>query len=250
MSTTRWHGRDLPLLERQCIWDRDLNRPGYRLVTAKPHHLEGEVFRAEQIKFLRHGIIAGGDYVPYEVCARVEVASGSTVAGTAAAFLPGSNSVSLAGSGASTLGSGGFWYVQRSLRIVLYGVMTTASSTPGTWTQDWKVDTTAGGTTGNSLGISAASATLATSITNGTWYLQGHITCRAIGTSGTLWGQAVAIPSASLMSATQVPLLMPATAPATATVDTTQNSFIKFVSTLGSASDNMNITMGFWEVLN
>jgi len=246
----RWCGYNVPLLKGGHVWDRDLNRQDYRLVTAKPHHLEAEVFRAEQVRFLRHGIIAGGDYVPYEVCSRVEIAAGATVAGTAAGFLPGSNSVALAGSGASTLGSGGFWYVGRSLRIVLYGVMTTAASAPGTWTHDWKVDTAAGGTTGNSFGISAASATLATSISNGTWTFTGHITCRSIGTGGTLFGDGVAIPSASLMSATQVPMLMPATAPATAAVDTTQNSFIKFNDTLGSASDNMNITMGFWEVLN
>src|SRR5262249_31619685 len=157
--------------------------------------------------------------------------------GTAAAFLPGSNSVALAGSGASTLGAGGFWYVGRSIRVVMYGVMTTASATPGTWTHDWKVDTAAGGTTGNSLGISAASAPLATSITNGPWKFEAHITCRSIGTSGTVFGDGVATPSASLMSATQVPMLMPATAPAAQTVDTTQNSFIKFNDTLGSASD-------------
>ncbi len=178
----------------------------------------------------------------------VVTATGGTLAGTSAGIIPGAVSVALA-AGNSVGGYGGFWHPEKTMRVTLFGQMTTAASSPGTFTPDWKVDTAATGTTGNTLGAGPASATLATSITSGCWCINGLITCRSVGSSGTIWGQAKWQPNTTLLT-TQVELFMPNTAPATATVDTTQNSFIKFLGTLGSASDNMAMTMGLWEVCN
>lgn len=251
MKTVRWGGYSIPVLERPIVWGRDAN-VGDCILVADDYTLGAEVRRQEALRELRAmggRPISGGDFTPFMSCQRAEISTGSTLAGTAKGLIPGTASVPLA-QGASVSGVGGFWYVQRSIRITIYGVMTTATTTPGTFTPDWAVDTAATGTTGNSLGAGPASGTLAVSITNGVWCIEAVVTCRSInGASGTLWGHARWQPNTTLF-ATQVELFMPNTAPATATVDTTQNSFIKFWGTLGSANDNMAQTMALWEIMN
>jgi hypothetical protein len=250
MRTVRFGGYSIPVLERPIVWGREA-APGHAILVANDQILGAEVQRQEALRELRAmggRPISGGDAAFYVTCQRTEIATGGTLAGTSAGIIPGAVSVALA-AGASVSGTGGFWYQGRSLRMTLYGQMTTAASTPGTFTPDWKVDTAATGTTGNSLGAGPASATLATSITSGSWCIEAIITCRSVGSSGTLFGHGKWCPNTTLFS-TQVELFMPNTAPTTATVDTTQASFIKFLGTLGSASDNMAMTMGLWEVMN
>lgn len=251
MRTVRRFGYSIPVLERPTVWGRDANR-GDSILIANDYILSSEVRRQEALRELiaiGGRPISGGDITPYVSCQRAEINTGSTLAGTAKGLIPQAVSMPLA-AGASVSGVGGFWYVQRSLRVTIFGEMTTASASPGTFTPDWAVDTSATGTTGNSLGAGPASATLATSITNGVWKTEAIITCRTInGASGALWGQAHWQPNTTLF-ATQVELFMPNTAPTTATVDTTQNSFIKFFGTLGSASDTMAQTMALWEIMN
>jgi hypothetical protein len=251
MKTIRYGGYSIPVLEKPLIWGRDAS--GYHKVMVAH---EGDIETESQRQELLHELMAigghpigGGDFVPYVSCQRTEIATQSTLAGTAKGLIPGSASVPLA-AGASVTGTGGFWYTGRAIRITLWGVMTTASATPGTFTPDWAVDTAATGTTGNSLGAGPASGTLATSITNAAWAFKNEVTCQAInGASGKLWGQGIWMPNTTLF-ATQVELFMPNTAPAQATIDTTQNSFVKFFGTLGSASDTMAITAALWEIMN
>lgn len=249
MKTVRWGGHSIPVLDRPIIWGRSA-QPGESILVADDYTLGAEVRRQEALAELRAmggRPISGGDFTPYVSCQRAEIATSGTLAGTAKGLIPNTSSVPLAAGAAS--GVGGFWYVQRTLRIIIYGVMTTATTTPGTFTPDWGVDTAATGTTGNSLGAGPASATLATSITNAVWKINATITCRSIGTAGTLWGHAHWQPNTTLFT-TQVELFMPNVSPATATVDTSQNSFIKFWGTLGSANDNMAQTMALWEIMN
>jgi hypothetical protein len=244
-------GHRVPLLQAPQSLDRSQGRP-FDLYVASPGAVPGEIDRHRLVtEATRDGwrTVGGGDIVTYRTCPRVEIVAGATLAGTAAGFIPGTSSPAFTGSGTGTQGAGGFWYPGRSIKVTLWGVMTTAGASPGTFTGDWKVDTVANGTTGNSLGASPASATLAISITAGVWCWESWIVCRSVGTAGTLFGHGRWQPNTTLFS-TQVELFLPNVSPATAAVDTTQNSFLKFIGTLGSASDNMNITAGFWEILN
>jgi hypothetical protein len=252
LRTQRWGGYSIPVLERPLIWDRRTGGNVAALVVADPGMVETEAQRQDAFAELRRMSlrpVGGGDTAPYVTCVSSVIATGTTLAGTAQGLIPSTASPAFA-AGVSVTGVGGFWYVSRSIRVILYGVMTTAASTPGTFTPDWKVDTAATGTTGNTLGAGPASATLATSITNGVWKINATVVCQTIsGTAGKLWGHAHWQPNTTLFT-TQAELFMPNVSPAQATVDTTQNSFIKFLGTLGSASDNMACTMALWETMN
>jgi hypothetical protein len=251
LRTQRWGGYSIPVLDKPIVWDRRV-AGGHKVIVAHPSMIETEAMRQDLLMQLtRSGIrpVGGGDAVPYVTCTPTVLTTGSTLAGTSQGLIPSTASPAF-GAGASVTGVGGFWYVQRAIRITVWGVMTTAATTPGTFTPDWKVDTAATGTTGNTLGAGPASATLATSITNGCWQINAQVVCQTIaGASGKLWGHAKWQSNTTLLT-TQIELFMPNTAPAQTTVDTTQNSFIKFLGTLGSASDNMACTMALWEVLN
>jgi len=238
--------RNLPILERPHLIDRDHGRD-FELWVAKPHHVAAEVERVVAVRELfRRGLrpISGGDLVTAETCPRVDIVDGGSIAGTSEGVLV--TSPTYAGSGASTMGTGGFWYPSRAIRVLLRGVLTTASSSQGNLTLNWRLDSTSGA----SLGAGAALA-LAASQTNLSWEFEGHIVCRTVGTSGTLLGMGRLLAnSAAYSTAANEVALIPASAPATATIDTTANHTIVITVTLGSASDSMTVKQAFFEVLN
>lgn len=115
----------------------------------------------------------------------------------------------------------------RTLHLRIAGQTSTAA-TPGTFTEKikWSALTDAA-TAGVTLATSAAT-TMAASQTNITWRAEVYITCRTEGTSGTfmatgIW-ESAAIP-------TTAQFLLPASAPATATVDTTTTKYLTLTHT-------------------
>jgi len=236
--------RRLPLLETPAspaVYDRTGQ------LTELPEELR-RLAPPERARWMRAlgftPVIGGGDLVTAETCPRVDIVDGGSIAGTSEGVLV--TSPTYAGSGASTMGTGGFWYPSRAIRVLLRGVLTTASSSQGNLTLNWRLDSTSGA----SLGAGAALA-LAASQTNLSWEFEGHIVCRTVGTSGTLLGMGRLLAnSAAYSTAANEVALIPASAPATATIDTTANHTIVITVTLGSASDSMTVKQAFFEVLN
>lgn len=93
-----------------------------------------------------------------------------------------------------------------------------------------------GGTGGVTLAASSA-ITTGSGVTNLTWRLQAEIICRTIGTSGTV----MTIGEVSGVLATAVALI-PASAPAVATIDTTAAKTLDLCATWSASSASNTIT--------
>lgn len=182
------------------------------------------------------------DYASAEVSKSVDVAAGPAISGTTIGIINTSPTFSGSGTGTGQQADGGFWRQGRSIQVILRGVCTTGA-TPGTLTFDWRLDTTGGA----SLGASAA-ITLLANQTAATWKFEGDIVCRSVGTGGTLWGQGDLTFNTALV-ATGLGM-MPATAPATAAIDTTANHVFVVCVTLSQAGSSFTTQQAFWRVRN
>lgn len=125
-------------------------------------------------------------------------------------------------------------------RIFATGVLTSALSSPGTLTITPRWGTTSSGT---SLGISAASATLTTSKTNVPWWMECLTICRTLGTSGTMVFNGNFV-------CDQVGISALAFGGPSTTIDTTTAQGFYLGVTLGSASDSMTTRLVTVEAIN
>ena len=121
------------------------------------------------------------------------------------------------------LGSGYFGFIGKKLRVKLFGRITTAA-TPGngTWDIYWGTGADANGTI---LASSAAHA-LTASQTNLSWWAEFTVYCRAMGTSGALMCTGEVSYNNAVVASTLQPIMVPASAPAQVTVDTTQANIV------------------------
>jgi hypothetical protein len=228
----------IAILRRPQLIDRDSP-----LRVAAPFHVAGEARRAADIlQLLTMGLkpISGGDLVSAETCPRVDIAAGTQISGTTEGVI--STSPSYAGSGASTGGTGGFWRTEKVVEVVLRGVATTGG-TPGTLILNWRLDSTSGA----SLGASAT-LTLLASQTNVAWTFRGDLVCQAIGSSGKLWGQGELLCNAALIA--ENVNMVPASAPAQATIDTTANHTLVVTALLSQAGSSLTTQQALWRTRN
>lgn len=125
-------------------------------------------------------------------------------------------------------------------RFTASGVMSTASSTPGTLTLTPRWGTTSGGT---SFGASAASATMTTSVSAAPWRLECELACRANGTAASsyLTGEFGCDQAGVARLMFGGPLT---------NIDTTTPQGLWIGATLGSASDNMTTRLVLVEAVN
>lgn len=130
-----------------------------------------------------------------------------------------------------------YWWVGKMVRLYVYG-RATSGATPGNLTLSLFYGTGADAN-GTSLAASAATAWSANQ-TNLSWYAYWDVHCTAIGTSGALFAAGVAEFNESMIAAST---FMPASAPATVTVDLTVASNILSVQALrsGSTAETMQL---------
>jgi hypothetical protein len=86
--------------------------------------------------------------------------------------------------------------------------------------------------------VTSGAVTTITAATNRTWRLQGHLHVRSVGASGTILGVGEL---ANVSSGGRD--MMPATAPATATVDTTVARYLTVGATWGTANASNTLTV-------
>jgi hypothetical protein len=173
-----------------------------------------------------------------------QITDGSAVVGTAEAAI--ATSPSIAGSGAGTVADGSlssFWFPGKAIRIWVAFRLTTAGSAEGNITFTFRLDTTGG----TSIAASAAVA-LAASQSNITGVLEGILVCRSIGAAGSI--MFVGTAQLSTAETTNVVMQIPASAPATAAIDTTAAHQILLDVTLGSASDSITVQQFLGYALN
>lgn len=129
-----------------------------------------------------------------------------------------------------------------SLLIKASGRMSTAASTPGTFTFDVRFGSTV-------VFNGGASGTLATSASNVTWKLEAILSPRAIGsgTSTTLLGTGTLTTAA--LSATTPIMLLPTSSPAAGTgFDCTASQTVDLFGTWSAASASNTITLHQYEL--
>jgi hypothetical protein len=186
--------------------------------------------------------VGGGDFATACVLARASVVDGTGVTGLTETIA--SASPLYAGSGASTLGSGGFWYQGRSLRFWCWGRLNTGASA-STMTLNMHLDTTGGA----SLGASAA-VSIVVSQTNISFFVKYNVTCRTIGAAGTLFGMGALEANPAVIASTNQPVMMPASVPTTATIDTTVNHQLVFTAVFSATGHTLTPHIEHWETLN
>jgi hypothetical protein len=137
------------------------------------------------------------------------------------------------------LGGGYFGYVGKKMRIKLFGRITTAA-TPGNG--QWNIFWGSGAdNTGTSLATSATFA-LTASQTNLSWCAEFSVYCRAMGASGALMCTGWSLFNNGVAATSVQPVLIPASAPAQVTADTTANNIIsvQFLRS-GSTAETMQV---------
>lgn len=181
------------------------------------------------------GGVAWRDYVPG---CEYMVAAPTAITGTAEALL---------WPAPFTFIPAGFLNAGKTLHLSAWGRMTTAGSTPGNLTLTGRYGTTTGGT---SLGASAASALVAAQ-TNITWRAELDLTCYTPGTAGTaqFFGMFYVGLTTGVLSAGS-PIMIPASAAATTTIDTTTAQGLLLDATLGAAGDTMQTMFLAFESVN
>lgn len=107
------------------------------------------------------------------------------------------------------LGGQYFARVGKKMKIRLFGKITTAA-TPGNLTFDIYYGT--GGAANGVLLASSAAITLVASQTNLSWWAQFFVSCRSIGSAGTLFCDGVAYFNAAVIASTAQPIMIPASA--------------------------------------
>lgn len=115
----------------------------------------------------------------------------------------------------------------RTLNLRISGQLSTAA-TPGTFTERLKWSALGDAATAGVTLAASAATTMAASQTNITWRAEFYVTCRTEGATGTLIATGI-FESAAIP--TPFAFTMPASAPATATVDTTTTKYLTFTHT-------------------
>jgi hypothetical protein len=191
--------------------------------------------------------VRGGDFLTYVTCPSINVADGAaTAASVSIQVLPDGVSPLFAGAGGATGGTGGFWYPGKTVQYTLMGRGTTAAS-PGSTVFQCNVATSQNVTTGNAVG-GTSSIALAASQTNISWMINGWVVCRSVGTAGALMGMATL--QLGALASTNVSNMIPNSAPATGAVDTTANSALNFLVTLGATTVSFTVHLMVWQVMN
>lgn len=192
--------------------------------------------------------VVGGDFVSYVTCPSVNTAAGATTAASVSIqVLPDAVSPLLAGAGGATGGSGGFWYPGRTIQYTFFGSGTT-STTPGSTVFQANIATSQNVTTGNVLGNVTTSVALAASQSNISFTINGWATCRTTGTGGTIIGfNSITL---GVLASTNVTNVQPPNTPATVTIDTTSNSAINYLLTLGATTVSFTVQMMIWQFMN
>lgn len=137
---------------------------------------------------------------------------------------------------------GQFFTVSSMMKLTVQGKITTAASTPGTATFTLRYGQA---TTDTSLGASAA-ISYATSQTNVPFTLEVWVTCRAIGSSGTL----LAIGRITSGAFTVLVNAIPSSAPAATTVDTTAQKGLIVSYNPSAATNSLTVMQVALEFLN
>jgi len=156
-----------------------------------------------------------------------------TLAATMKALYPASNFPVLGGQ---------YWnFVGKKMKIELFGRFSSATAAANL--QFGILYGNGGDANGTTL---ASSGTVAqtTSQTNISWYLQCTITCRTIGSAGTLFAVGYALFNPAVMASTVQPMMIPASAPAvSAGIDLTASNIISVqaLSSVTTGSPSMQI---------
>jgi hypothetical protein len=166
------------------------------------------------------------------------------VADEAAVTLSTTNKALLPAARYANLGTQFMNLIGRKLRIRAFGKITTGA-TPGNLTMAllWGTGADANGT---SVLASAAVALIA-SQTNISWAFEAYLHCRALGSSGSLFGTGYFEANPAVIASTAQPILMPASAAAAATVDLTGTS-IPSLQALRSGSTAETMTVQDFEL--
>lgn len=128
----------------------------------------------------------------------------------------------------------GYMQPHRTLHLRVYG-QTSLAGTPGTFTERIKWQSPADAATAGVTLAASAAVTMAATQTNISWVGEYYVTCRTEGTAGTFL-------SSGMFESAAVPtpfmFMMPASAPATVSVDTTiaKNLALTHTPSLGTAS--------------
>lgn len=150
--------------------------------------------------------------------------------------------------GALTILPANYWWVGKTVKLTLYGKYTSDATTAN-------VAFGAAVHTANPPTAIAVSAAVAGTVskTNFTFKAQAYFTCRSVGATGTVMAMGdVDSDPTSLLASTLSPLLIPQSAPATFTVDTTSalNSATLTMSRTGAGVWSATTVMLFFEALN
>jgi hypothetical protein len=131
----------------------------------------------------------------------------------------------------------------RTLRLEAFGVVSNVVTTPGTLTFRLRW----GGVAGTILVASAALALDTTAHTNFGWYLKMLVVCRTAGASGTFMtgGHVQLGDTLTSTAANLLPTVLPASANANVTVDTTTAKLLSLTAQFSVATSPTNLTCMF-----
>lgn len=182
------------------------------------------------------------DYATAEALKAVDIGAGTSIAGTSIGII--NTSPTWAGSlGATNQQSeGAFWRPGKVVQLLARGT-TTTGATPGTLTIDLRLDTT-----GGTALVTSGALTLLASQTTSSWELSLEVVCRTIGTGGTVWVMGRWTAGTALFAAGTA--FLPATAPGTATMDTTLNHSFVLCVTESNAGTSSITQQAFWIARN
>jgi hypothetical protein len=180
------------------------------------------------------------DRATAEVVHGVDIAAGASIAGTTIGIIE--TSPVWPGSVPGNQVGGSFWQVGSVVQGIVRGT-TTTGATPGTLTIDVRLDTT-----GGTLLCTSGALTLLASQTTSSWELYVDIICRSTGTSGTVMAMGRWTAGTALLAAGSA--LLPATAPAVATMDTTTNHSFVVCVTESNAGTSCIVQQSIWVARN
>lgn len=133
----------------------------------------------------------------------------------------------------------------RTLEIVAFGVMSNVVTTPGTLTMRLRW----GGVAGTVLWASSAQGLDTTARTNSLWRLEGQITCRSAGASGSflsgglMWGNVLSSTASNLLPALLGSAGTPlASGNVAVTVDTTTAKLLSLTAQFSVSTSPTNLT--------
>lgn len=138
-----------------------------------------------------------------------------------------------------------YWTPGKTIKMTAFGKITTVL-TPGNLVASLSSNAAV-----NTSLVSSAAIALTASQTNLSWRMEGYITCRSIGTAGTMQMHGHFFANNAVVASTSNPILIPASAPTTVTQDTTVASAARMeVSRSGSTAETMQTTALYIEALN